>query len=351
MREILIGARRIGSDQPPFIIAEAGINHNGEPAKALEMVRIAKAAGADAVKFQTFKADEFVGDPSQTYSYRSQGREITEPMLAMFRRCELPRDAWPALKAEADRVGIVFLSTPQNRSDLDLLLAIGVEAVKVGSDDFTNLPLLQSYAKTGLPLILSCGMADFAEVRRSLAKVGTLDGYPTILLLCTSQYPTPPEDVNLRKLGTLQAAFPMVPIGFSDHTVGPLAASLASALGACVFEKHFTLDHDLPGPDHWFSETPDGLVEWAAAIRTAKAMLGSAVIQPTVAEREMRAVARRGVVALCAIAVGEPLTRVNIGIRRPGTGLPPDQFDIVLGRAAARDIPAGKPVAAEDLAL
>jgi N,N'-diacetyllegionaminate synthase len=346
---IRLGDRLIGPNHPPFIIAEAGINHNGEPQKALEMVRVAKAAGADAIKFQTFKADEFVGDPAQTYTYRSQGREVTESMLVMFRRCELPRDAWFALKAEADRQDIVFLSTPQNRSDLDLLIEVGVPAVKIGSDDFTNLPLLASYATTELPLILSCGMADLGEVYRSLEAVGALDGYPAVLLLCTSQYPTPPADVNLRKLDTLRAAFPMVSIGFSDHTQGPLASSLAAALGACVFEKHFTLDHDLPGPDHWFSEDPAGLALWAHSIRTAKTMLGQGAVRPTSAEKEMRAIARRGVVALRDIARGDALTRENVGIRRPGTGLPPECLEQILGRTAGRSVPAGTPFTSDAL--
>jgi NeuB family len=220
MPEILIGDGRIGPGHPAFVIAEAGINHNGAIETALDMVAVAQRAGADAIKFQTFTADEFVGDRDQTYTYRSHGREVTESMPEMFRRYELPRTAWAEIKAACDRHGILFMSTPQNRSDLDLLLEVGVPAVKVGSDDFTNLPLLESHAATGLPLILSCGMADLGEVHRSLEAVGALDGYPTVLLLCTSQYPTPPEDVNLRKLATLQAAFPMVPLGLSDHTTG-----------------------------------------------------------------------------------------------------------------------------------
>jgi sialic acid synthase SpsE len=221
MPEVVIKGRRIGPAHPAFIIAEAGINHNGKVERALEMVLAAKQAGADAIKFQTFKADEFVGDPNQTYTYRSQGREITESMLAMFRRYELPREAWFAIKAECDRRDIIFMSTPQNRSDLDLLLEVGIPAIKVGSDDFTNLPMLRSFANEELPLILSCGMADMADVYRSLEVVGALDGRPTVLLLCTSQYPTPPADVNLRKLTTLQAAFPMLTLGFSDHTIRP----------------------------------------------------------------------------------------------------------------------------------
>jgi sialic acid synthase SpsE len=313
------------------------------------MVRTAREAGADAVKFQTFKAEEFVGDPEQTYTYRSQGIDVTESMLAMFRRYELPREAWFAIKAECAWQGIVFMSTPQNRSDLDLLLEIGVLAIKVGSDDFTNLPLLKSYATTGLPLILSCGMADLAEIHRALNVVGALDGYPTVLLLCTSQYPTPPVDVNLSKLTTLRATFPGLVLGFSDHTQGSLASSLAVAMGAAVFEKHFTLDHDLPGPDHWFSETPESLAVWVQSIRTAHTMLGSPIVQPTKAEQEMRKIARRSLVAVRDIAQGEPFTTSNIAVRRPGTGLPPEMLERVLGSTAARSIRAGDPLNPGDL--
>lgn len=350
MPDVKIGARLVGASHPPFIVAEAGINHNGELEKALAMVRVARTAGADAIKFQTFKASEFVGDPNQTYTYRSQGKDVTEAMLTMFRRCELQRDAWTAIKAECDRQGIVFLSTPQNRSDLDLLLEIGIPAVKIGSDDFTNLPLLRSYATTGLPLILSCGMADLAEIHRALETVGAFDGYPTVLLLCTSQYPTPPADVNLAKLGTLRAAFPHLTLGFSDHTQGHLASSVAAAYGAALFEKHFTLSHDLPGPDHWFSETPDALHDWITSIRTAHLMIGSAILRPTTAEQDMRRIARRSVVALRDIGLGETFTESNLAVRRPGTGLPPEMLPAILGGVSTRSLRAGEPLTLGDVA-
>lgn len=344
--EVIIGGRHVGNGHPPFIVAEAGINHNGELAKALEMVRVAKAAGVDAIKFQTFKAEEFVGDPAQTYTYRSQGREVTESMLEMFRRYELPREAWFALKTECERVGILFLSTPQNRSDLDLLMEIGVPAIKVGSDDFTNLPLLADYARTGLPMVLSCGMSDLAEVYKALETVGALDGYPTILLLCTSEYPTPPKDANLLKLCTLQAAFPMAVSGFSDHTQGPLASSLAIGLGACFFEKHFTLDHDLPGPDHWFAENPEGLTEWADNIRNAHVMLGSAIVRPTSLERENKKEFQRRLVAARDITAGTVLDADSVTLRRvpAGRGLPPAFLSYLLGKAAPRAYRRGDPI-------
>lgn len=350
MSSVAINGRPLGAQHAPFIIAEVGINHNGEVARALEMIAVARHASVDAVKFQTFTADEFVADPDQTYTYRSQGKDVTESMLEMFRRYELPRDAWRTIKAECDRQNVVFMSTPQNRTDLDVLLEVGVPAVKIGSDDFTNLPLLKSYAATGLPLILSCGMSDMAEVYRSLDTVGALDGYPTVLLLCTSQYPTPPSDVNLLKLTALRAAFPELTLGFSDHTQGAVAASVAVAFGACVFEKHFTLSHDLPGPDHWFSETPEGLAEWVRSIRQAHAMLGSAVVRPTAAEQSMRKIARRSVAAVRDIARGAAFTSENVALARPGTGMPPEMIDLVLGRSATRDIRAGEILSFVDIA-
>jgi N,N'-diacetyllegionaminate synthase len=344
--EITIAGRPVGPAYAPFVIAEAGINHNGELEKALEMIHAAKSAGADAVKFQTFKAEEFVGDQRQTYTYLSQGREVTESMLEMFRRHELPREAWFEIKAECDRQGIVFLSTPQNRSDLDLLLEVGIPAVKVGSDDFTNLPLLKSYASTGLPLILSCGMADMAEVYRSLETVGAPDGYPTILLLCTSQYPTPPEDVNLRKLATLRAASPGVALGFSDHTQGPLASAIAVAFEACVFEKHFTLDRDLPGPDHCFSENPASLTEWVHSIHKAHLMLGSAIVRPTEREKANKKEFRRVIVASRDIQIGEIFDQSNLTMRRirGGQGLPAQLFYYFEGKSARKAYKAGEPI-------
>ncbi|HEY6895649.1 MAG TPA: N-acetylneuraminate synthase family protein [Rhodocyclaceae bacterium] len=337
-----IGNRPVGPDTAPFVILEAGINHNGELALAKEMIRVAKRAGADAIKFQTFKAEEFVGDPELMFTYKSQGQEVTESMLEMFRRYEFSRDEWLAVKQACADEGVLFLSTPQNVSDMEFLLELGVPALKVGSDDFTNLPLMKRYSATGLPLMISCGMADLGEVHDALEATGALDGKPVLLMLCTSQYPTPPQDANLRKLQTLAAAFPGLTLGFSDHTQGPFAATIACGLGACAFEKHFTLDHDLPGPDHWFSENPDSAVEWVAAIRTAHQLLGSPRMTPTAAERDMRRLARRSVTALRDIAVGEELTEANLGLRRPGDGLPPKFIELAWGRRARRALVKGE---------
>ena len=344
MRRISIAGREIGEGCAPFIIAEVGLNHNGELTKALEMIEVAKRAGVDAVKFQTFRAEEFVGDPAMTFTYRSAGRTVTESMLEMFRRYELKREDWGVIRRHCDQQGILFMSTPQNRSDLDLLLEVGIPAVKVGSDDFTNLPLLASYARTKLPMIVSCGMSNLGEVHHALEAVGTLDGYPTVLLVCTSQYPTPPEDANVLRIRALREAYPDLPIGYSDHTQGSTASTLAVGLGAAVFEKHFTLDQALPGPDHWFSETPASLEEWASSIRRAHAMLGSPVVRPTRKELENKKEFQRVIVAGQDIAGGEAFTPENLVMRRMpgGVGLAPKIASVLLGRRSRRSYRKGE---------
>ncbi|MEW6989357.1 N-acetylneuraminate synthase family protein [Colwelliaceae bacterium 6441] len=342
MTPLIIGKKTISLTHAPFIIAEAGINHNGSIETAFKMIDAAIEAGVDAVKFQTFTAKEFCSDSTQLFTYQSQGKEITEPMLDMFERMELSEQEWRQLKAYCDTKNILFLSTPQNPSDLALLLDIGIDAIKIGSDDFTNLPLISHYAKTGLPIILSCGMADLGEVYQALSTLGALkdDAYPCVLCLCTSQYPTPPQDINLKKLKTLAAAFPNLHLGFSDHSQGPLASSLAVTFGARVFEKHFTLDNDLAGPDHWFSENPQSLKQWVEHIHSAFTMLGSEKVEPTEKEKSMRVLARRSIVALKDISAGETLNENSIGLRRPGDGLPPAYYAEILGKKASRDIPA-----------
>jgi N,N'-diacetyllegionaminate synthase len=341
MSKIKIAKRIIEKGAAPFIIAEAGINHNGELAKALQMIKVAKRAGADVIKFQTSKAEEFICDPKLEFTYMSQGKEVTESMLRMFKRCELKRKEWFLIKEQCDKEQIVFMSTPQNQSDLDLLLEIGIPAIKVGADDFINLPLIKGYAKAGLPLFLSSGMADLGEIYKTLEIVGAFDGYPTVLMLCTSEYPTSPENVNLLKLKTLESSFPNIILGFSDHTQGPLASSLAAAMGAVVFEKHFTLDHNLPGPDHWFSADPKELEVWVKSIKTSFKMLGSEVVRPTENEVEIRIAARRSIVALSDIKKGERLNEKNIGLRRPGNGLAPAFLEKTLGLKAAKSLKKG----------
>lgn len=266
-----------------MIVAEVGVNHNGSLERAIEMIGVAKAAGCDAVKFGTFKAAEFCAPD--------------DPLYEMFKSCELPDYAWRILKREADRQGIIFFSTPQNESDLALLLDVGVPCIKVGSDDLTNLALLRAYRRAALPMILSTGMADLVDVEIAVAVLSALvwdiPNIPLTVCVCTSEYPCPPEHANLARIRTLRALFKDVEIGFSDHTVGPSAAIVAAALGATYFEKHFTLDNSLPGPDHAFSANPAQLAEWVRAIKNASVMLGDGEFEPTEAERINRQKWRR----------------------------------------------------------
>jgi sialic acid synthase SpsE len=344
-KTIRIGKHVIGGREP-FIVAEAGINHNGDVRKALRMIALAKKCGVSAVKFQTYKAEEICADTSQMYTYRSQGKVVKESMLAMFKRCEFTTSQWQRIKKECDKQNITFLSTPQNRSDLDLLLTLGIPAIKVGSDDFVNTPLLMDFAKTKLPIILSCGMSDLKEIKETLTKVGAFRGYPIILLLCTSEYPAPPDSLNLNRLRTLRQEFPSILLGLSDHSEGPLASALAASLGGCVFEKHFTLDRDLPGPDHWFSEDPKGLKVWVDSIRSAYRMLGDPAVRPTAKEARDRKNFRRYLVAARAIQKGERYSSDNVVARRIGglEGLAAACLPDIQGKKAHKNYAAGQPV-------
>ena len=341
MRPITIGGKAITRDSDPFIIAEAGINHNGDIDMAFKMIRVAHTSGCNAIKFQTFKVSEVIVDPELTYTFKSQGREVTESMIDLFTRYEFKDEAWHRIKSECDSVGISFLSTPQNYTDLQILLELGIDAIKVGSDDFVNIPLIKKYAATGLPLILSSGMADCAEIFATLNEAGALDGHPVIQLLCVSEYPTPLANANLSRITTLRELFPSLAIGFSDHTEGAVAASVAVSLGATVVEKHFTLDKDLPGPDHWFSSDPGELTDLVSACRNSYAALGSPLLRPSAEEIDMRDLVRRSIVALRNIEPGDTFSEDNIGLRRPGTGLPPSQYENILHKTAAVRIANG----------
>ncbi len=335
-----IAGRKIGIQEKPFIMAEVGINHNGDIETAFSMIETAKKLGFEAVKFQTFHAAEFNIDDTAVYTYKSQGKEITESMLQMFQRYEFSKSEWKQIKQKCDDEEIMFLSTPQNVSDLEILLEVGVPAIKVGSDDFTNLPLLREYRKANLPMILSCGMADLSEIFHALEAVEAFSRDDVALLLCTSEYPTPTEDVNLLKLRTLRGAFPALTLGFSDHTKGELAAGMAVAFEACIFEKHYTLEHNMPGPDHWFSANPEELKKWHDTIVNAWNILGKAELIPTQKEKEMKKIAQRSLYTVKAIPAGMKITADMVGMFRPSGGIGGEYWDLVLGTYATQDLPA-----------
>jgi N,N'-diacetyllegionaminate synthase len=331
---------------PPYIILEAGINHNGDVNLAFQMIKLAKDLGADAIKFQTFKASEFCGNKEQLFTYRSQGSEVTEPMLDMFTRYEFTREEWFRIANRCQELEITFLSTPQNLTDLQLLNEIGIPAIKVGSDDLTNTPLIRSYAEFNKPIILSSGMSNLKEIFAALEAAGWFLGKDVSVLICTSLYPTYAKDAGVSRVRTLINAFPGLRVGFSDHTIGNTAAILALALGARIFEKHFTLDHNLAGPDHWFSASPDEIEMWIFGLREGWVSLGDAQLQPLPSELLNKAEFQRRVTATLEIQPGEIFSSKNIGLRRVsgGVGYPPEYLDLVLGRTSHKRYSVGEAI-------
>lgn len=294
---MIIAGHKIGAGNPPFLVGEASVNHCGSIERALEMVRVAKECGVDAVKFQTFHADD-VCPPDQMYTYKQmnqfRGDEpfkiyemVTEPRINIFRRCELPEHAWWVIKKECERNDILFMSTPEAPRDLDLLLRVGIPAIKLGSDNCTNLPMLRYCARddVGLPIILSTGMSDHDDIWRAINIIGHEN---TALLVCTSQYPCPPSDCNVGRITFIQDMIGG-DVGFSDHTIGSHAAVMAVAVEACILEKHFTLDENLPGPEHNWAANPAELKVWADDVRMAYTMLGDGIVRPTAAELALKA--------------------------------------------------------------
>ncbi len=321
-----------------LIIAEAGVNHNGDLNRAIEMIAVAAAAGADLVKFQTFDAASLIAAGAPKASYQVKATGDAESQLDMVRRYELSRTDHEALIAECTARSIGFFSTAFDSASFDLLLELGLDRVKVPSGEITNLPFLRRVAKTGLPVIVSTGMATLGEIEAAIdALVAGGTGRDAITVLqCNTEYPTPMVDVNLRAMTTIAAAFGTA-VGYSDHTAGIEVAIAAVALGATVIEKHFTLDRSLPGPDHAASLEPDELATMVTAIRNIEIALGDGRKRPTPSEIGNRAIARKSLVALKPIRAGELFTVENLTAKRPGSGLSPMLWDSVIGGIARRD--------------
>lgn len=319
-----------------FIIAEAGINHNGDINLAKNMIDAAKESEVDCIKFQTFKAKEFISDINLTYTYKSQGKEVTESQLEMFKRYEFTENEWKEIINYCKKKQITFSTTAQNSSDLDFILSlIDLNFVKVGSDDLTNLDLMDYYAKKGKPMIISAGMAYASEIEDAILTIRKAGNNNITVLHCVSSYPAIAEEVNLKKIPVIKDSF-NVKVGFSDHTVGSAAAVGAICFGATVIEKHFTLSHDLHGPDHWFSIDIHELKKYVQDIRFAEKAMGESTLVPTKAEIEMRKIARRSIVAKNDINRGEKLTDNNLEFKRPGTGLSPRFKKSIINKIAGK---------------
>ena len=343
-----IGARRIG-DGRCFVIAEAGVNHNGDVALARRLIDAAAEAGADAVKFQTFKAECVASATAPKAAYQTATTGGAESQLDMIRRLELSADQFRALKHYCDQRHIMFLSTPFDRGSVDLLRELDVAAFKVPSGEVTNLALLRHVAAQGKPVILSTGMAYLEEVERAVATLVDSGASELAILHCVSNYPAADEDVNLRAMATMAAHFG-VPVGYSDHTPGIEVSLAAAALGAAIIEKHFTLDRTLPGPDHRASLEPAELASMVSGIRRIEAALGNGIKRPCPAEEDTRRVARRSLFVDRGLAAGETIAPADIVALRPGGGIGAEELDRIVGRRTKREVAAGDMLAWDDLA-
>jgi N,N'-diacetyllegionaminate synthase len=344
-----VADRIVGPGAPCFVVAEAGVNHDGDPERALRLVGAAAEAGADAVKFQTFDADLLASPRAAKAQYQARATGGGEMQADMLRRLQLSEEVHHLLADEARRRGLLFLSTPFDVGSADFLVSLGVPALKMGSGELTNLPLLAHVAGMGRPLMLSTGMADLAEVDAAVAAVRAAGSPPLALLHCVSCYPADPADVNLRAMETMSARYG-VPVGFSDHTLGIEIALAAVALGASILEKHLTLDRSLPGPDHAASIEPGEMAALVRGVRLVEAALGHGRKEPAPGERELARAARRSLVAARDIPEGAVLTSDLVTILRPGTGLPAASLPALLGRRVRRAIPAGTLLSMEMLA-
>jgi N,N'-diacetyllegionaminate synthase len=327
--------------RPVFVIAEAGVNHNGELSLALRLCDAARAAGADAVKFQTFRAEDLVvpGAPTAEYQARQTGQQ---DQFAMLQRLQLTQAQHEAIKAHCDAIGIEFFSTPFSVGAVDMLVALGVQRLKLSSGELTHRALVERAAAAGLPLLVSTGMATMDEIREALQWIadarGGLDA--VTVLHCTSAYPAPDEALNLNAIRSMTRDLAL-DIGYSDHSLGVEAALAAVALGAQAIEKHLTLDRGLPGPDHSASLEPGEFSQMVAGIRRVSAMLGDGNKAPSEQERDTARVARRSITAAVDIPAGVAIHDGMLACRRPATGIAPREWARVIGRVSLEPIAAG----------
>ena len=324
-----------------YIIAEAGVNHNGSLEVAKKLVHAAAEAGVDAVKFQTFKADTLVSRDAPKADYQKQTTDVAESQYQMLKKLELSEESHRELKALCAQLGVAFLSTPFDITDIPFLSALDMPFFKVPSGAITDLPYLRAINAQKKPVLLSTGMATEDEVAAALK---LLPDCEVTLLHCTTEYPCPYGDVNLKALQTLQTRFNL-PVGYSDHTQGIEVSVAAAALGATVIEKHFTLDRTMEGPDHKASLEPSELKTLVASVRhVTDALSGDGTKTPVKAERAIASVARKSIVAKRAIAAGEVFSTDSLATMRPGTGISPMRWDEVVGRMASRAFSAGEQI-------
>lgn len=324
--------------QKTLIIAEAGVNHNGNLEIAKKLIEVAKESGADIVKFQTFTAEKCISKSAPKAEYQLQTTSTKETQLEMVKKLELDTEAHYILIQHCQKVGIEFLSTPFDFESIDLLNQLGMQIFKIPSGEITNLPYLRRIGRLNKRIILSTGMSNLGEIETAISIItnaGTKRENITILH-CNTEYPTPMQDVNLRAMQTIASAFHL-PIGYSDHTQGIHIPIAAVAMGAKVIEKHFTLDKNMDGPDHKASLEPHELKEMIECIREIEVALGDGIKQESESEKKNKPIARKSIVANRAIKMGEVFSEENLYVKRPANGLSPMEWDNVIGKIAKKD--------------
>lgn len=336
MNEITIGSKKIGEKYSVFIIAEAGSNHNRNLDQAKKLIEIAAEAEVDAVKFQTYSAETLYSKETPNPDYL-EGKIEQKSVWQLIKDIELPRE-WQGELADYSRShDLMFLSTPFDYKAIEELEALNMLAYKIASFEIVDLPFLKKIAETKKPIILSTGMASLGDIEDAVNSIREVGDVGIALLQCAINYPPPFEDLNLRAIKTLQQAF-RVPVGFSDHTMSTAIPAVAVALGACIIEKHYTIDRTMKGPDHKFALEPDELKEMVKNIRDAEASLGSSEKAMAESERNLHKLARRSIIAAKNIPKGKILELSDLTIKRPGYGIAPKFLDVVIGKVAKKDI-------------
>ena len=334
------------TNQHVYIIAEAGVNHNGRLDLALKLCDAAKAAGVDAVKFQTWKTELIITKGTKKAEYQEKNLNNDDDQFTMLKKLELSYDNFQLVKQHCDEIGIQFLSTADETESLDFLVNLGMPFIKLGSGDITNIPYLRSVAKYGMPVILSTGMANLAQVAIAYDTLQEAGAKDISVLHCTTNYPCPMNEVNLRAMQTMKEAF-KCRVGYSDHTMGIEVPIAAVAMGAEIIEKHFTLDRNMEGPDHKASLEPQELKYMVDCIRNIEVALGDGIKKPNASEVEISKVVLKSIVAKSPVKKGDTLTPDNLTIKRAGSGIPATHWDLLVGTKALRDFDIDEPITIE----
>lgn len=349
MRDVQIDGKIIGNKAPVFLIAEVGVNHNGDLSIAKKLIDIAVEAKVDAIKFQTFITEKLILKSTPKVEYQKDYSKDDENFYDMVKKYELSKEEFENLKKYCSNKGLIFLSTPFDEMAVGWLEELNVPAYKIGSGDMNNFPLLDLICSKGKPILLSTGMATLNEVKESVNFIKSKGIEDIIIFQCTTNYPASYEEINLNVIDTYRRKFPNMIIGFSDHSIGIEASIGAVAKGVKVIEKHFTLDKNMKGPDHKASMNPEELIKWVETIRKIEIILGSYEKTPSKTELEIAKIARKSIVSLKDMEIGDFVKLEDISIKRPGYGISPKEFNKVIGKRVKKKILKDTVICWEDL--